>query len=153
MFKRAKAILRRAQLWVGSWRLGSKAFSKHSDLAFGLDGDLGFATLTHVGEGDPGSSGQFVVLPAALTSSSLAGCGSASSSTVVSFASVLAVGLDLAVSVLPTCSDLDVGGPMPVASALERSAKWGHPLPSSFEASSELLELGAIWKSAKGGFD
>jgi hypothetical protein len=57
MFKRAKAVLRRAQFWVGSRRLGSRAFFKHSDLTFGSDGDLGFATLTCVGEGDSGSSG------------------------------------------------------------------------------------------------
>jgi hypothetical protein len=57
MFKRAKAVLRRAQFWVGSRRLGSRAFFKHSDLTLGSDGDKGFATLTSVGEGDSGSSG------------------------------------------------------------------------------------------------
>jgi hypothetical protein len=59
--------------------------------------------------------------------------------TVVSSAPVL----DLAVSILPTCSNLDVGGPVPVASSSVRPASGGHPLSSSSKASSGLLELGA----------
>jgi hypothetical protein len=62
-----------------------------------------------LGEGNSGSS-QSVVSPMALTSLSLAGSGSASGSTVVSSAPVLAMGLDITVSDLPTCLDLNIGG-------------------------------------------
>jgi hypothetical protein len=70
--------------------------------------------------------------------------GSALGSTVPS-----AVGLDLTVS--PMCLDLGVGGPMSAASTSVRLVDGVLPLPSSSEASSGLLELGAIWKSARAG--
>ncbi len=63
---------------------------------------------------------------------------------------VLAVGLDLTVSNSLACSNLYVGGPVPisaviVASALVRPTDAVQPpLPSESKASSRLLGLGAV---------
>jgi len=93
-------------------------------------------------------------VPTASTSITFAGDGSASDSTVSS-APILdltvgstvssAVGLDLIVM----RSDLGIGGPVAAASASVRPADGDPPLSSSSKASSELLELGAVWKSAR----
>jgi hypothetical protein len=148
MFKRAKAVLRRAHFRVGSRCLGSKASSKTSDPASGLIGDLGLALFTRVGEG----------VPAASTFMTLAGSGSASGLTVSS-ALVLdlvvgskmssTVGLDLVVLLMR--SDLGIGGLVPAASVSVRLVGGDPLLSSSSEATSKLLELGAVWKSTRVG--
>jgi hypothetical protein len=81
----------------------------------------------------------------------ISGGGSASGSMVVSSAHILAMGLVLAIYISPAYSDLDVGAPMPIAFASVRPVGGGHPFPSVSKASSGLLELGVVWKSARAG--